>query len=51
MTYITVSSRLVILLFQATVGKCTTSRPGMMDFVGRAKWDSWNNLENMNKVL
>ena len=48
---ISVSSGLVIVLFQATVGQCSTRRPGMMDFVGRAKWDSWNNLGDMNKVL
>ena len=41
---------LYYLFFQATVGKCTTSRPGMIDFVGRAKWDSWNKLGDMNKV-
>ncbi|KAF0685846.1 Aste57867_22321 [Aphanomyces stellatus] len=27
---------------QATVGDCNTSRPGMMDFTGKAKWDAWN---------
>ena len=25
-----------------TVGDCNTSRPGMMDFKGKAKWDAWN---------
>lgn len=27
---------------QATVGDCNTSRPGMFDMAGKAKWDSWN---------
>ena len=35
---------------QATVGSCDTKRPGMMDFVGRAKWDAWNSLGDLNKV-
>ena len=29
------------LFKQATVGDATGSRPGMMDFVGRAKFDAW----------
>ncbi|KAI0787458.1 acyl-CoA-binding protein [Fomes fomentarius] len=30
---------------QATVGDVNTSRPGMLDFVGKAKWDAWKNVE------
>jgi acyl-CoA-binding protein len=26
---------------QATAGDATGSRPGMLDLVGRAKWDAW----------
>ncbi len=26
---------------QATAGDATVSRPGMLDPVGRAKWDAW----------
>ena len=26
---------------QATVGDINTERPGMLDFKGKAKWDSW----------
>lgn len=26
---------------QATAGDCTTSRPGMFDLAGKAKWDAW----------
>lgn len=35
---------------QATSGVCNTKRPGMMDFVGRAKWDAWNKLGDMSKT-
>lgn len=37
------------LFKQATTGSVTTKRPGMMDFVGRAKWDAWNSLGNMTQ--
>uniref|UniRef100_A0A3Q4HVV6 Acyl-CoA-binding protein n=1 Tax=Neolamprologus brichardi TaxID=32507 RepID=A0A3Q4HVV6_NEOBR len=29
------------LFKQATVGDVNTSRPGMFDFTGKAKWDAW----------
>lgn len=29
---------------QASVGDVNTKRPGMTDFVGRAKWDAWKAL-------
>ncbi|KAI8895199.1 acyl CoA binding protein-domain-containing protein [Globomyces pollinis-pini] len=34
---------------QATIGDCNTSRPGMMDFTGKAKWDAWNALKGTSK--
>ncbi len=34
---------------QATEGDCKGSRPGMMDFVGRAKYDTWKALEGTSK--
>ncbi|RLN38301.1 hypothetical protein BBO99_00004412 [Phytophthora kernoviae] len=37
------------LFKQANLGKNATSRPGMLDFVGRAKWDAWNRLGDMNQ--
>lgn len=37
--------RLYALYKQATVGDVTGKRPGMMDFVGRAKYDAWAALE------
>lgn len=34
---------------QATVGDVSGKRPGMMDFVGRAKYDAWAKLEGVSK--
>ncbi|VDM04938.1 unnamed protein product [Schistocephalus solidus] len=34
---------------QATVGDTNTSRPGMLDFKGRSKWDAWNTRKGMDK--
>ncbi|KAI0334240.1 acyl-CoA-binding protein [Cubamyces sp. BRFM 1775] len=34
---------------QATVGDVNTSRPGMLDFVGKAKWDAWKSVEGTSK--
>ena len=36
--------RLYALYKQATEGNVTGERPGMMDFVGRAKFDAWKEL-------
>lgn len=35
------------LFKQSTVGKCNTKKPGMTDFVGKAKWTAWNDLGNI----
>ncbi|XP_050397648.1 enoyl-CoA delta isomerase 2 isoform X1 [Patella vulgata] len=32
------------LFKQATEGKCTKPKPGMMDLVGKAKWQAWSGL-------
>jgi diazepam-binding inhibitor (GABA receptor modulator, acyl-CoA-binding protein) len=34
---------------QGTDGNVTGSRPGMIDFKGRAKFDAWKKLEGMSK--
>lgn len=34
---------------QATVGDASGKRPGMMDFVGRAKYDAWAKLKGVSK--
>ena len=36
------------LFKQATEGDVTGKRPGMTNFVGRAKWDAWNKLKGMS---
>ena len=33
------------LFKQGSQGDCPGSRPGMLDFVGRAKYDAWKALE------
>lgn len=40
--------QLYALYKQATVGDVNTKRPGMTDFVGRAKWDAWEKLKGQN---
>jgi diazepam-binding inhibitor (GABA receptor modulating acyl-CoA-binding protein) len=39
---------LYALYKQATIGDCNTSRPGMLDFKGKAKWDAWNGKKGMS---
>ncbi|KIO28342.1 hypothetical protein M407DRAFT_6781 [Tulasnella calospora MUT 4182] len=34
---------------QATIGDVNTARPGMLDFVGKAKWDAWKGVEGTSK--
>ncbi|KAI0091023.1 acyl-CoA-binding protein [Irpex rosettiformis] len=34
---------------QATIGDVNTPRPGLLDFVGKAKWDAWKKLEGVSK--
>lgn len=35
---------------QSTIGDCNTPKPSMIEFVNKAKWDSWNNLKSMSKI-
>ncbi|CAI5670767.1 unnamed protein product [Oreochromis niloticus] len=37
------------LFKQATVGDVNTSRPGMFDFTGKAKWDAWEKQKGKSK--
>lgn len=37
------------LFKQASVGDCNTSRPGMLDFKGKAKWDAWDRIKGMSQ--
>jgi acyl-CoA-binding protein len=40
---------LYALFKQATVGEVSGSRPGMMDFKGRAKFDAWSKKKGQSK--
>ncbi|KAK7084841.1 Enoyl-CoA delta isomerase 2, mitochondrial [Halocaridina rubra] len=42
--------KIYALFKQATSGPVTSKRPGMTNFVGRAKWDAWNALGTMNSA-
>ncbi|KAK9889588.1 hypothetical protein WA026_006961 [Henosepilachna vigintioctopunctata] len=37
------------LFKQATVGNNTTSRPGLLDLKGKAKWDSWTSKKDLDQ--
>jgi len=37
------------LFKQSSVGPCNVKKPGMTDFVGRAKWSAWNDLGNLTQ--
>ncbi len=41
--------RLYALYKQATYGDVSGRRPGMTDFVGRAKYDAWEGLKGVSK--
>jgi len=34
---------------QAKFGDNTTTRPGMLDFTGKAKWDAWTGVKGTSK--
>ena len=42
--------KLYALYKQATIGKNTTKKPGLMDMVGKAKWEAWSELGEMGQV-
>ena len=42
-----VKLQLYSLFKQAKSGDCASSRPGMFDPVGRAKWDAWDGLKGL----
>ncbi|NWI62938.1 ECI2 isomerase, partial [Todus mexicanus] len=41
--------KLYALFKQATEGPCNSPKPGMLDFVKKAKWDAWNSLGDLSK--
>ena len=48
--YLSYINILVFLFIKATIGVNETKKPGMMDFVGKAKWDAWSSLGSMSQV-
>ncbi|NXO01754.1 ECI2 isomerase, partial [Rhinopomastus cyanomelas] len=41
--------KLYALFKQATEGPCNSPKPGMLDFVKKAKWDAWNALGSLSQ--
>ena len=41
--------KMYALFKQASSGDAEGERPGMSDFVGRAKWDAWDALKGTSK--
>eukprot|EP00904_Undaria_pinnatifida_P008973 jgi/Undpi1/5205/HiC_scaffold_2.g00487.m1 len=41
--------KLYALFKQVNGGDCNTTRPGMLDLAGKAKWDAWKALEGKSK--
>ncbi|XP_006099398.1 enoyl-CoA delta isomerase 2, mitochondrial isoform X1 [Myotis lucifugus] len=44
-----VKLRLYALYKQATEGPCNMPKPGVFDFINKAKWDAWNALGSLPK--
>uniref|UniRef100_H3A3D2 Enoyl-CoA delta isomerase 2 n=1 Tax=Latimeria chalumnae TaxID=7897 RepID=H3A3D2_LATCH len=44
-----VKLQIYALFKQATQGPCNVPKPGMLDFVGKVKWEAWNSLGNLSK--
>ena len=42
--------KLYALFKQATNGTCSTPKPGLTDFVGRAKWTAWSALGQLSQA-
>ncbi|KAK1875404.1 Enoyl-CoA delta isomerase 2 mitochondrial [Dissostichus eleginoides] len=41
--------KIYALFKQASQGPCNTPKPGMLDFVGKVKWDAWNSLGSISQ--
>ncbi|XP_066540041.1 enoyl-CoA delta isomerase 2, mitochondrial [Hoplias malabaricus] len=44
-----VKLKIYALFKQATQGPCNTPKPGMLDFVNKAKWDAWKSLASVSQ--
>lgn len=47
---ILIKKQIFVLFSKATQGKCNVPKPGMMDLVGKAKWNAWNDLGSLSQV-
>uniref|UniRef100_A0A7N8Y322 Enoyl-CoA delta isomerase 2 n=1 Tax=Mastacembelus armatus TaxID=205130 RepID=A0A7N8Y322_9TELE len=41
--------RIYALFKQATQGPCNTPKPGLLDFINKAKWDAWRSLGSLSQ--
>ncbi|XP_012672374.2 enoyl-CoA delta isomerase 2, mitochondrial [Clupea harengus] len=41
--------KIYALFKQATKGPCNTPKPGMLDFINKAKWDAWKSLGSVSQ--
>uniref|UniRef100_A0A1A8P4W6 Enoyl-CoA delta isomerase 2 n=1 Tax=Nothobranchius rachovii TaxID=451742 RepID=A0A1A8P4W6_9TELE len=44
-----VKLKIYALFKQATQGPCNTPKPGMLDFINKAKWDAWKSLGSISQ--
>ncbi|XP_028392030.1 enoyl-CoA delta isomerase 2, mitochondrial-like [Dendronephthya gigantea] len=44
-----VKLKMYALFKQGSVGACNAPKPGALDFVGKAKWNAWNDLGNLSQ--
>ena len=42
--------KMYALFKQATKGVCSVPKPGLTDFIGRAKWTAWSSLGQMSQI-
>lgn len=50
LTTSSLTSLVLWLPLQATQGPCNTPKPGLLDFVNKAKWDAWKSLGVISQV-
>ncbi|XP_046850696.1 enoyl-CoA delta isomerase 2-like isoform X1 [Xenia sp. Carnegie-2017] len=43
--------KMYALFKQGSLGKCNTPKPGTLDFVGKAKWNAWNDLSDLSQGM
>lgn len=50
LTTSSLTSLVLWLPLQATQGPCNTPKPGLLDFVNKAKWEAWRSLGAISQV-